>query len=228
MENKAEISQEELNIIIMFVIHETKNALFQSQEILAQLQDRTAEDIPEIDLVQREIQGMNQSLMRLLSLYKMNTNTFSLYREQNNIYEFFEELVITNTSIQANNDVNIEIDCDEYLEWYFDLELVNNVINSIINNTIRYAKSQIVLSAEIEDKILKIHIMDDGSGFPEQMLSRMAQLKTKIDFNLQNSGLGLYFAEKIANLHNQDGIHGYTTIENNPDGGGGCFTLCLP
>jgi len=228
MANKEElITQEELNIIIMSVVHDAKNALFQSQGTLSQLQERLETEIPEVNSVQQEILGINQSLMRLLTLYKMKTETFSLYRDQHNVYDFLEELMITNGSLLSKEKIKIEIDCDEFLEWYFDRDLISNILNSIINNTLRYTDTIIILKAFIESKQLIIAVEDDGQGFPEKMLFNENCLKTHINFNLQNSGLGLFFAEKIAHMHSKGEHNGHTSISNLATGGG-CFKVYLP
>ena len=43
-----------------------------------------------------------------------------------------------------------------------------------------------------------------------------------------STGLGLYFAEQIANIHHSGDKKGYITIDNNSKLGGGRFTLFLP
>jgi signal transduction histidine kinase len=228
MKLKQEISPSDLNTIIMSVVHDVKNSLLLSSGTLEQL----SQEIPsalqaEIDKVQTEIKGVNQSLMRMLTLYKMQTNVFSLNRDQYNVYDFIEELVLTNASIGSSDNLKIEIECDEYLEWFFDIDLLANVINSIINNTIRYAKNLIILKAKINDNMLIIDIEDDGIGYPLTMLEQNENINTQIDFHVGNSGLGLFFAQKIAHLHNNKNKNGYTAISNLASGGG-CFTICLP
>jgi len=228
MKLKEEISPSDLNAIIMSVVHDVKNSLLLSSGTLEQLSLEIPSDLQaEIDKVQTEIKGVNQSLMRMLTLYKMQTNVFSLNRDQYNVYDFIEELVLTNSSINSTDNLKINIECDEYLEWFFDIDLLANVINSIINNTIRYAKEQVILRARISDKMLIIDIEDDGAGYPQAMLEQNQSINTQIDFNVGNSGLGLFFAQKIAHLHNNKDKQGYTAISN-LESGGGCFTICLP
>jgi len=165
--------------------------------------------------------------MRMLTLYKMQTNVFSLNRDQYNVYDFIEELVLTNSSLNSADNLQIKIECDEYLEWFFDIDLLANVINSIINNTIRYAKTSVILQAEIKNEFFEIKILDDGIGYPQSMLEQNESISTQIDFKVGNSGLGLFFAQRIAYLHTNRDKHGYIQI-NNQTSGGGCFTICLP
>jgi len=226
--NESQISQADFNAIIMSVIHDVKNSLVMSLNTL----DRLEPEIPEakkseISDIQYELMRTNQALIRLLSLYKMQNQAFSLTRDQYNVYDFLEELILTSKSVQSNGNVNFAIDCDEYLDWYFDLELINNVINSIINNTLRYAKSQITLSAEIKGSFLHIAIEDDGPGYPEDIMRQAKSIKDGIDYNMSSTGLGLFFSEKIAAMHKQGDKIGYTSIENHSSGGAR-FCIALP
>ena len=100
----------------------------------------------------------------------------------------------------SKHDFEFRLECDQEAEWFFDRDLIAGIINSTINNSIRYTHSKIILSAEINNNYLQISIEDDGSGFPEQMFSRPDTLETAIDMKSGSTGLGLYFAEQIANI----------------------------
>lgn len=222
------ISQADFNAIIMSVIHDVKNSLVMSLNSLEQIEP----DIPEhkkrdVANIQYEITRTNQSLIRLLSLYKMQNHAFSLSRDQYNVYDFLEELILTTKSTQSNSDIQFNIDCEEYLDWYFDMELITNVLNSILNNTFRYAKQQITLSAEVKDGFLEIAIEDDGPGYPDDIIRQAKSIKDGIDYNMSSTGLGLFFSDKIAAMHKQGNKIGYTSIENHSSGGAR-FCIALP
>ncbi|MCU7831712.1 MAG: HAMP domain-containing histidine kinase, partial [gamma proteobacterium symbiont of Lucinoma myriamae] len=172
--------------------------------------------------------SINNALLQLLSLYKMETHLFSIQADQYNLYDFLEEIIINNTLINEKKDFSINMKCDESIEWFFDKDLIATIINSTINNSTRYAKSQINLSAEIIDDYLQICIEDDGKGFPEKMFVQPDSLETAINMKSGSTGLGLYFAEKIANIHHNGEKRGFTVIDNKSQLGGGQFKLLLP
>jgi signal transduction histidine kinase len=120
------------------------------------------------------------------------------------------------------------MECDEDIDWFFDKDLIATIVNSTINNSIRYAQNQIKLSAIIENNFLKITVEDDGNGFPEKMFVPADTLETAINMQTGSTGLGLYFAEKIANIHKNKDRSGTTVIDNDSELGGGRFTLLLP
>lgn len=225
--NNTEISESDLTTIIMSVVHEVKNSLLLSSSTLEALSaDLPKEVNQQLASIQHEINSANQSLIRMLTLYKMRTDLFSLNRDQHNVYDFLEDIALSNTSLLQSKNITIKIYCDEYLEWFFDRELISSVVNTIINNCIHAAKNTITIYAEVAGRMLDLRIEDNGDGYPSTMLDDLPN-STKINFSTGRSGLGLYFSEKIANLHHNGDQHGFTRITNLKTGGG-CFNLFLP
>lgn len=226
------LSSEQFNAVLMSFIHDIKNSLLMSLTSLESLYYQLGEVEPElkenISLIQCELQRINNSLVQLLSLYKMETHLFSIQADQYNLYDFLEEVIINNTIISDNNKLSITLECDEAIDWFFDKELVASIINSTINNSIRYAHARIKLSADIIDDYLQICIEDDGEGFPEKMFVPLDSLETAINLQTGSTGLGLYFAEQIANIHHNGDKRGATMIDNQSQLGGGRFKLLLP
>ncbi|NOQ79859.1 MAG: sensor histidine kinase [Gammaproteobacteria bacterium] len=225
-------SSEQFNAVLMSFIHDIKNSLLISLSSLETLYYSLETFKPELKdnvyRIQYELQRINNSLVQLLSLYKMETHLFSIQADQYNLYDFLEEIIINNSLINEKNDFSINMECDETIEWFFDKDLIAAIINSTINNSTRYAKSKIKLSAKIIDDYLQICIEDDGKGFPEKMFVHPDSLETAIDMQSGSTGLGLYFAEKIANIHHNGDKRGFTVIDNKSQLGGGQFKLLLP
>ncbi len=68
----------------------------------------------------------------------------------------------------------------------------------------------------------------DANGFPEKMFVHADNLETAINMQSGSTGLGLYFAEKIVNIHKNKERSGSTVSDNKSQLGGGRFTLFLP
>ncbi|MOA53720.1 hypothetical protein D3C78_1772210 [compost metagenome] len=73
-----------------------------------------------------------------------------------------------------------------------------------------------------------LSINDDGPGFSQHMLERQQDYAQGIDAQSGSTGLGLYFAARIAALHERDGVKGRIEIANGGALGGGVFNLYLP
>ncbi|MCU7834341.1 MAG: HAMP domain-containing histidine kinase [gamma proteobacterium symbiont of Taylorina sp.] len=224
---------EQLNAVLMSFIHDIKNSLLVSLSGLDSLYDAVDNLLPEqknsFNQIQYELRRINNSLIQLLSLYKMETQLFSIQADQYNCYDFLDELIISNKPLNKQTSFSFKLDCDQDIEWFFDRDLIATIINSTINNSIRYTHSEIILTAKINDNnFLEICIEDDGDGFPEKMFTHPENLETVINMKSGSTGLGLYFAEKIANIHQNGEKEGTIFIDNQSQIGGGRFTLFLP
>src|SRR5690606_41938014 len=100
--------------------------------------------------------------------------------------------------------------------------LIGSVIGNVLNNPSRSARPAIRLSAPTDDGMLLIRISDDGAGYPEHMLGRRGQDAQAAALVQGSTGLGLYFGQCIAAMHQRDGHQGYIElVHDGPRGGGG-------
>ena len=127
-----------------------------------------------------------------------------------------------------NNRIKLTVDCDEALRWFFDAELIGIAVNNVIGNCIRYAKSEVRISARIEDRFLVIQVEDDGDGYPESILHSDDDYYRDVSLGSGSTGLGLYFSRTIAYSHQKSGAFGQVLIDNHSVLSGGRFRLKLP
>ena len=60
------------------------------------------------------------------------------------------------------------------------------------------------------------------------MLKNAAMLMQELKVQQARTGLGLYFAQLIANAHERNDKKGFIELKNNGHLGGGVFSLTLP
>ena len=106
---------------------------------------------------------------------------------------------------------------------FFDDALVRLALANAIHNACRYAQSRVQLAAYGNDKMLVFEVSDDGPGFPENVLAEGGMVPSSVSG--EGTGLGLYLARKIAELHHLEGRHGYVELSN---AGGAVFRMMLP
>jgi len=82
-------------------------------------------------------------------------------------------------------------------------ELISQAISNLIDNAIKYGGDEIHLSVEKEEKIVKICVMDNGSGIAEDDRPRVMERFVRLDKsrNSQGNGLGLSLVNAICQLH---------------------------
>lgn len=224
----------DFSTIIASSVHDMKNSLAillgSLSDITSQCQANTCGNLEKLTRIQHEGQRVNHDLIQLLTLYKLDQDQYFLNVEEIDVYDLLDEIIIDYQPFLKEHGISITIQCSEDLTSFFDRDLISGVIKTIINNAYRYAKDSVVLKGERVGEYTQITIEDNGAGYPDNMLQKMSSLpsKSSTNFNTGSTGLGMYFASKVAGLHKNKHKTGYINIENNPINGGGRFSISLP
>ena len=232
-ENKPKENQEFFNMVLASTVHDMKNSLGMLGEslnlILSQISPSqlTAETKDYHTVVQYESSRVNNSLMQLLALYKLENNQLPFNPNYVYLADFLEEQKIKQLPLLEAKNIQCTIEVDESIEAFFDECLIGTLLENIIGNAIRYTKKDIVISGEQGDQ-LKIIVNDDGQGYPESMIEMQGNYMLGIDQSTGSTGLGLFFAHKIAEMHRHKDTIGKIELSNGGKLGGGQFCLTLP
>lgn len=210
-------------------VHDIKNSLGALRTLLAQLEVICPDPKPaEFKQLNFEANRMNNSLMQLLTLYKIDVAQFSPTIDEHRAADILEDVVAQQSSLLALGNIQLIIQCDDELSCYCDNILIGNALCTLVNNAQRYCLSKVLLSAVQEDDYVVFCIEDDGIGYPENLISPDYKQLPQIDLATGNTGLGLFFTETIAKLHVQSDKRGFITTDNNSQLGGARFRLYLP
>jgi len=114
---------------------------------------------------------------------------------------------------------------------YADADKIVNILDNLLSNAFKYAPAGGFISVsftEMTDNIT-LKVSNSGPTIPENKLERIFERYYQIDGATQEgrynwgSGVGLYYARKLAELH-----HGTLVCTNAEDSNGVCFTLSFP
>lgn len=222
----------EFSTVLASSVHDMKNSLcllIQSIENLSnKLEQKGAEEAQELAGIHYEASRLNSNLLQVLALYREECDTLPLNIDEYYLDEVLEELVAKNQLYIDNRKLNIEFEIEDELAWYFDNELVANLLNDVFVNAMRYCRTSIKVKAFQHSDSLMVQILDDGAGYPENMLDKLIPTPSTFNMTMSRTGLGLYFAQLIASKHIQDGKVGKIQLENGGQLAGSVFTLTLP
>ncbi|NTS77629.1 HAMP domain-containing histidine kinase [Catenovulum sp. SM1970] len=203
--------------------------LIQSIDTLStQSAEQDKEQSEELARLHYEASRLNTNLLQLLSLYRAEKNQLPLNVEEHYIEDLIDEVLAKNELYIENHQLSVEADFDSELVWYFDMDMISNLLNDIFINALRYSKGKIHVKAELEAEQLKISIADNGEGYPESMLAISEVEMHDLDLNAGRTGLGLFFARLIAQAHQNKNKQGKILLQNGGSLGGSVFTLYLP
>jgi K+-sensing histidine kinase KdpD len=221
--------------ILASTLHDMKNSLgilFNTlEESIEQCREKECSSYGGFFTLQYEIKRLNHSMIRLLSLYKKEKSQFTINVDYYPVDEIIDDIVIQNKPLLSSKGIEIETECPEGLFWTFDRVLVSGVLENVLNNSFRYAKDKVRISADKEGEYLLLRIEDNGRGYPECMLvddKGELSYKRTIDFDTGSTGLGLYFSMLVAKSHTNENREGYISILNGGALGGGAFTIYIP
>ncbi len=210
-------------------IHDIKNSLGALRALLTQLEKIYIDPKPdELKHLNFEANRMNNILMQLLILYKIDLSQFSPTIDEHEVGEILEDVSAQQSTLLSLGNIKLITQCDNDLHCYCDSTLIGNALCTLVNNAQRYCLTKVLLSVAKEGDYVVFCIEDDGKGYPENLLTSDYKQLPLIDLATGNTGLGLFFTDTIAQLHVQGDKRGFITTDNNSQFGGARFRLYLP
>lgn len=215
-------------------IHEIKNRFglmfAQLDQLLAALplDDNTTQNAEHI---KSEAEFIGAELVRVLASYKTLEGENLVNQDQQFLVDFLEEKVARHANTVRAHHLNLDFECDEELDGFFDAGIVNIVLDTAIYNAVKEGAKTILLTADEEEGFLRIRIHDDGPGFPAFMLEtdfsdNIQQGEVKADGH--STGLGLYFAQRLIGQHQEADKLGRLELGASDRLTGACVSLFLP
>lgn len=215
--------------ILASSVHDIKNSLTALRVLLGQLENIHQDPKPpEFRQLEFETNRMNNSLMQLLTLYKIDMSQFSLTIDEHSVTDILEDIVAQQSTLLSLGNIQLITECHDELFCYCDSALISSALCTLVNNSQRYCRSKVLLSVDQEDDYIVFCIEDDGKGYPENLISSDYKQLPQIDLSTGNTGLGLFFTETIAQLHAKGDKRGFIVTDNNSQFGGARFKLYLP
>jgi K+-sensing histidine kinase KdpD len=218
--------------VLASAVHDMKNSLcmlIQSMDLLQQdLAPLSENASQELARIHYEASRLNTNLMQLLSLYRIEKNQLPLHLDEYFVEDLLEEVVIKNEMYSQQKHIEVQVETEHHLGWFFDNDLVSNLINDMFVNALRYSSGKLLLKASTEDGQLCLELHDDGVGFPDYMLENNDNSMNHFNLAAGRTGLGLFFAHLIAKAHRNKGRYGRIELSNGGRYGGGVFRLLLP
>jgi len=218
--------------VLASTAHDMKNSIstliYSLDEIMATCKNSDCKSYDVFPQLKYEAKRLTNDLVQMLTLYKMRNSQYCFNISYNSLSDFIAGNMLHHKSLLAFKGIDVVVECSEDLCWFFDRELVSGVFNNIINNLFRYTKDKIKIAAQERDGYLVISIDDNGNGYPEFLLTAETPVKDTICFETGSTGLGLYFASRIAEMHRDEDRKGFISVSNDAEAGAGRFEIFLP
>ena len=195
---------------ISMASHEIKSpiwsTIFQIDFILDEIEDWNLTT----KLLKKELNTLNNTLIKvwnltnkIFSVQKYDLDKIVLYKQNINLFLFFNDILLLFWSI--NKNINLEININNNI-WFLDIDKIQftQVIDNLLNNALKFSdknspKISFILMSKWDN--IFVEIEDNWKGFKEK--------ENKIIFEKYNSEnsiwswiwLWLYLCKKIVELH---------------------------
>ncbi len=101
---------------------------------------------------------------------------------------------------------------------------LEQALGNLVDNALRHGGRHVELAAEEDDAAIRLHVRDDGAGFPDGFAESAFERFSRADVARGRGGVGLGLAIVASIAHAHGGSAG---AENRPDGGADVW-LALP
>lgn len=224
IEKQKKISQMK-NDLIGNITHEFKTPIATISVALEALREKYNSDEKShkyFDISENQLEKLNIMVEKLLETatlgkgsFKFSHSTFNLNHTLTNLYDK-SSMICTDEFISLNLE-------KENLTIYGDAVHIENAIENIIDNALKYGGQRIVISSKKEKKCITIQIEDDGnvlsSEDKELVFKSFYRKSVGNTHDVKGYGIGLYYSKSIIEAH-----HGTIELEVNPTR----FIITLP
>lgn len=203
-----------MNDLFAAVIHDVKNQLAELSLRLGERGDAQQEMIIAMNAARR--------LSEVLLVLRQESDLLTVNQDSVDTADFLAILAAEYRELFPA--LTFDVDVEQAPAFaFFDDALVRLALSNAVHNACRSAKKRVRLSAREQDKMLVLEVADDGPGFPPSMLANEGNVPASA--SNRGTGLGLYLARKIAELHRLEAKHGRIELSNE---GGAVFRMILP
>lgn len=215
------------------IAHDLKNPIagfLGLTEVLAKdLQSFTDEEKQEfINLIYRSSKQLHSLLENLLQWSRAQTGRLSFRPRKINISKvIYENISLVNASAELKQ-IKINMDVDENLYAFADIDMVNTITRNIITNAIKFTHTEgfVKIYSTLDTDFIKINIEDNGIGITDEEKEKIFKIgfsNSKLGTeNEEGTGLGLILCKEFAQRNNGD-----LYVNSIPDEGS-TFTFTLP
>lgn len=218
--------QAEFVDLLANVAHDIKNSLslmLAAGETLSAVPNLPPQAKDALLLLQHRGRRAANDLLHLLGVFKLERGRPLLAPSVVDCEELLAEVVAFNQALLAGKGIELVVTGCELAQWSFDRGLVQGVLNAALDNAFCHARGRVALACQAREGCAVFSVEDDGPGYPPTLLAQ-GESEHAVH-RLDSTGLGLYFAQRIARLHQRDGRQGRVVLVNRP---GGRFELWLP
>jgi PAS domain S-box-containing protein len=196
-----------------FVTHELKAPIANSfmsanalrQEIFGPL---SQEQTPMVEVICRNLNQSMEMIRLYLDLSRIEKDEMPVHIQKTRIRSVvIDPIVESMADTIREQNVTVEIEAREDLEWSLDPDLFRSVFTNLIGNGLKYGEKSgriRVRAAHLGDRC-RMEVWNSGPGISkenqDQLFKKFRRLDTCLQPSIRGSGLGLFITKTIVERH---------------------------
>jgi len=181
--------------------HALKTPLNLAFQILEQIQlDSSKENLKRVEKqVQEQLSKIYQLIERELRKARIASDAPLLNR-----FDFetdFQELVLTLKQLNQNKAIQVEINFSKLPGLVIEKEDGFELFGNLLDNSYKWAKSNIVISSELNANVLSLIVEDDGPGVTDDDLNSIQARGFRADETTPGHGIGLSIVKDLVEAY---------------------------
>ena len=160
------------------------------------------------DIMERQLRQMVRLVDDLLDVSRINTGKFAIKMGRVELKAVVNDaLEVVRPYIELHgHELVIELP-DRPVFLHGDATRLAQILSNLLNNAAKYTNrgGRVRLAARVDERVLVIHVADNGNGIAPDMLHKIFEMFVQVDSTLERTnvglGVGLSLARRLVELH---------------------------
>lgn len=155
-----------------------------------------------LKMMDKNVDDLLVLINQLLDFRKTEETEYNLNIQSNNLSALILEQCERFQPIVKLNDIELEIDIpQEPIIYNVDKDAVVKIVNNLLSNASKYAKSKIEVSLKMKDDQAVLSVSDDGPGINESDRQKIFNTFYQSSNSLAGTGIGLPLVKLLVEKH---------------------------
>lgn len=197
--------------LIANVSHDLRTPLTMVKSYAEMIRDLSGENPKKrnshLQVIIDEADRLNVLVGDMLTLSRMQSGALTLERENFNLRDVVEGILLTYKLLMEQDGYDIQLNCKSDITVNADIEKMKQVFSNLINNALKFCGPDKVVEINIKRKgrYVLCQVVDHGIGIKAEELPHIWERYYRASSNMvrasSGSGLGLSIIKEILSLH---------------------------
>lgn len=204
-EKKQLLLEKNRRVLIDAIGHELKTPLGIIEAYSEGLREKIAEDKKDhyLAVMIDEIQKMDQLILEMLQLSKLESNAYMMNLEQLSLNHLIKSSLKNKQKLFEDKQIQLKTNLEEETEIVADHSGMEKVMNNLLMNAIEH--TPVGGTIEVRIKQGKVSVQNEGKGIPKEKMNQIWESFYKVEEANNRSGngvgLGLAITRQILEKH---------------------------